>query len=411
MKSQPRLEYGRTPGFVAGVATFVFDTLVLGGGAAGLMTAIEAGKRGRRVAVLDHSEKLGRKILVSGGGRCNFTNKGAKPENYVSQNPHFVKSVFSRYTPADFIALVERHRIRYHEKKLGQLFCDEKAPRILKMLMDECEAAKVRIVTQCRVGEITRPAEGGFKVVTNLGEFTSQTLVVATGGLSLPNIGATDIGYRIAEQFGIRLVPRRAGLVPFTMDGDWKSQWTALSGVSFDSEITCGEARFRENTLITHRGISGPAVLQVSSYWQPGTPIRVNLLPEESAKDWLQKESRSAQAGVNVFSQKFVRRFAETWLDPKLATKPMKQWTKADFETTAAKLSAWEIIPAGTEGYATAEVTLGGVDTRDLTQKTMDSTKVPGLFFVGEVVDVTGWLGGYNFQWAWASGYSAGRAC
>lgn len=393
------------------MSNHVFDTLVLGGGAAGLMTAIEAGKRGRRVAVLDHSEKLGRKILVSGGGRCNFTNKGAKPENYLSQNPHFVRSALSRYTPADFIALVDKHRVRYHEKKLGQLFCDEKAPRILKILMDEAAAAKVRIINQCRIGEITRPAEGGFKVQTNLGEFSGQTLVVATGGLSLPPIGATDIGYRIAEQFGMRLVPRRAGLVPFTMDGAWKNTWTPLSGVSFDSEMSCGETKFRENVLVTHRGLSGPAVLQVSSYWKPGDKVRINLMPGESAKDWLLAESRSAQSGLNVFSQRFVRRFAEAFLDPALAAKPMKQWTKPELDAMVTRLSAWEISPAGTEGYATAEVTLGGVDTRDLNQKTMESTKVPGLFFVGEVVDVTGWLGGYNFQWAWSSGFSAGQAC
>lgn len=393
------------------MSNHVFDTLVLGGGAAGLMTAIEAGKRGRRVAVLDHSEKLGRKILVSGGGRCNFTNRSAKPENYLSQNPHFVRSALSRYTPADFIALVEKHKVRYHEKKLGQLFCDEKAPRILKMLMDECAHAKVRIINQCRISEIIRPAEGGFKVATNLGEFSAKTLVVATGGLSLPPIGATDLGYRIAEQFGLRLVPRRAGLVPFTMDSAWKADWTPLSGVSFDSEMTCGETKFRENVLVTHRGLSGPAVLQVSSYWKPGDKVKINLMPGESAKDWLLSESRSAQSGLNVFSARFVRRFAEAFLDPALAAKPMRQWTKPELDAMVTRLSAWEIAPAGTEGYATAEVTLGGVDTRDLNQKTMEATKVPGLFFVGEVVDVTGWLGGYNFQWAWSSGFSAGSAC
>lgn len=392
------------------MANFDYDTLILGGGAAGMMTAIEAGKRGRRVAILDHSEKLGRKILVSGGGRCNFTNKGAKPENYLSQNPHFVRSALSRYTPADFIAVVEKHKVRYHEKKLGQLFCDEKAPRILKILTDECASAKVRIVNQCKIGEVTRQPTGGYKVATNLGEFTSETLVVATGGLSLPPIGATDIGYRTAEQFGIRLVPRRAGLVPFTMDAAWKADWTALSGVSFDSEMSCGDAKFRENVLVTHRGLSGPAVLQISSYWKPGDKVRINLMPDESAKDWLISESRSAQSGLNVFSGRFVRRFAEAFLPPTLAAKPMKQWSKADYEGMLTKLTAWEIAPAGTEGYATAEVTLGGVDTRDLNQKTMECTKVPGLFFVGEVVDVTGWLGGYNFQWAWASAHAAAQA-
>lgn len=387
-----------------------YETLVIGGGAAGMMTAIQAGKRGRRVAILDHSEKLGRKILVSGGGRCNFTNRGAKPENYLSNNPHFVRSVFSRYSPQDFIDLIEKHRIRYHEKKLGQLFCDEKAPRILKMLLDECAAAKVRIVNQCRISEVIRPAEGGFKVETNLGTFTCQSLVIATGGLSLPNIGATDFGYRIAEQFGLKLVPRRAGLVPFTMDAEFKSKWSALSGVSFDSTMTAADTLFRENTLVTHRGLSGPAVLQASSYWQPGATIKINLLPGENALEWLRSESRSAQNGVTVFSQKFVRRFAETWLEPELASKPIRQWTKVELERTAQKLADWELRPAGTEGYATAEVTLGGVDTRELNQKTMEATKVPGLFFVGEVVDVTGWLGGYNFQWAWASGFSAGSA-
>lgn len=393
------------------MAEHAFDTLILGGGAAGMMTAIEAGKRGRKVAILDHSEKLGRKILVSGGGRCNFTNKGARPETYLSDNPHFVRSALSRYTPADFIAMVEKHRVRYHEKKLGQLFCDEKAPRILKMLTDECDRAKVRIVNSCRILEVLPVADGGYRVKTNIGDFVSQTLVVATGGLSLPNIGATDIGYKIAEQFGLRMVPRRAGLVPFTMSAAWKSQWNALSGVSLDTEVTCGPSRFRENILITHRGLSGPAILQVSSYWKPGEAIRINLMPGESPKEWLAYESKSAQSGLNVFANRFVRRFAETWLDPVLAAKPMRQWSKADFETTAAKLAAWELAPAGTEGYVTAEVTLGGVDTRELNQKTMEATKVPGLFFVGEVVDVTGWLGGYNFQWAWSSGFSAGQVC
>lgn len=387
-----------------------FDTLVIGAGAAGLMTAIEAGKRGRRVAILDHGESPGRKILVSGGGRCNFTNRGAKPENYLSQNPHFVRSPLARYTPADFVALVEKHRIRHHEKKLGQLFCDDGSRRILKMLLDECAAAKVRLVPLCRIGEIMRPAEGGFKVATNLGEFASQTLVVATGGLSLPNLGATDLGARIAEQFGLRLTPRRAGLVPFTMSAEWKARWAPLSGVSFDAEVSCGEARFRENVLITHRGLSGPAILQISSYWQPGMSIRVNILPGESPAEWLHAEARSPQSGLNVFARRFARRFAEAWLDPVLAAKPMRQWSRRDFESTCAALSARELTPAGTEGYATAEVTLGGVDTRDLSQKTMEARDVPGLFFVGEVVDVTGWLGGYNFQWAWASGHSAGSA-
>lgn len=388
----------------------VYDTLVIGGGAAGMMTAIEAGKRGRRVAILDHAEKLGRKILVSGGGRCNFTNKGARPECYISENPHFVRSALSRYTPADFIALVERHRIRYHEKKLGQLFCDEKAPRILKMLLDECERSGVRIITGCRITEVTKPADGGFRIETPLGAFHGQTLVVAAGGLSLPNIGATDLGYRIAEQFGVRLVKRRAGLVPFTMEAAWKADWTALSGVSFEAEVSADEAVFRENCLVTHRGLSGPAILQISSYWNPGDKVRLNLMPGESAGQWLTSVSRDARSGLNTFADRFPRRFAEAILPATLASKPMKQWSKADFESMLVRLSAWEIAPAGTEGYATAEVTLGGVDTRDLNQKTMECTKVPGLFFVGEVVDVTGWLGGYNFQWAWSSGYSAGQA-
>ena len=386
-----------------------FDTLVIGAGAAGMMTAIEAGKRGRRVAILDHGESPGRKILISGGGRCNFTNRGAGPANYLSQNPHFVRSALSRYTPGDFVALVEKHRIRYHEKKLGQLFCDEGSRRILKMLLDECNAAKVQIIPMCRIGQVIRPAEGGFKVTSNLGEFTAQTLIVATGGLSMPNLGSTDLGTRLAEQFGLRLVPRRAGLVPFTMSSEWKSHWAPLSGVSFDAEVTCGQAKFRENVLITHRGLSGPGILQISSYWQPGMSIKVNIMPGHSAKDWLNAEARSAQSGLNTFAHRFPRRFAEAWLDPVLAAKPMKQWNRQDFESTVAKLTGWEITPAGTEGYATAEVTLGGVDTRDLSQKTMEAREVPGLFFVGEVVDVTGWLGGYNFQWAWASGFSAGQ--
>lgn len=393
-----------------GVNPFEYDVLVLGGGAAGLMAAIEAGRRGRRVAVLDHSERLGRKILVSGGGRCNFTNRGAKPENYLSQNPHFCRSALARYTPADFIARVESHRIGYHEKKLGQLFCDDKAPRILKMLLDEAGQAGVRIVNGCRPGEVRRPAEGGFKVETNLGEFSGQSFVVATGGLSLPPIGATDYGHRIAKQFGHKIVPTRAGLVPFTFDGDWRQKWAPISGVAFEAVVTCGEARFPEAVLITHRGLSGPAILQVSSYWKPGQKISIDMLPGEDAAAWLRAQSRAPQEGATVFAQKFARRFAEAWLPPELATKPMKQWNTRELDATAARLAKWELTPSGTEGYTTAEVTLGGVDTRGLDGRTMASREVPGLYFVGEVVDVTGWLGGYNFQWAWSSGWSAGRA-
>ena len=391
------------------VNLYEYDVLVLGGGAAGLMAAIEAGRRGRRVAVLDHSERLGRKILVSGGGRCNFTNRGAKPENYLSQNPHFVRSALSRYTPADFIARVESHRIRFHEKKLGQLFCDDKAPRILKMLLDEAESAKVRIVTGCKLGEVRRPAEGGFKVETNLGEFSGQSVVVATGGLSLPPIGATDYGHRLAKQFGLKIVPTRAGLVPFTFDGEWRQKWAPLSGVAFDAVVTCGEAKFPEAVLITHRGLSGPAILQVSSFWKPGMPVTIDMFAGADPKAWLASHKTRPQTGATVFAEKFAKRFVDAWLPPELAAKPMRQWNSRDLDTTAARLAKWEVTPSGTEGYTTAEVTLGGVDTRELNQKTMEAREVPGLFFVGEVVDVTGWLGGYNFQWAWSSGWSAGQ--
>lgn len=384
-----------------------FDVIVIGGGAAGLMCAIEAGKRGRSVLVIEHNERLGKKILISGGGRCNFTNLHATPENYLSTNPHFAKSALARYTPGDFLALVERHRIRWHEKKLGQLFCDFSSREIVELLQHECDAAGVRIQLNCRVEEVTKP--DGFKLRTSQGEFTSDALVIACGGLSFPKIGATDFGYRIAKQFGHTLVTPRPGLVPVTFTPAERAAFGELSGISVDAEITAGEASFRENILFTHRGLSGPAILQISSYCAPGESFTVNLLPEINAQEFLLKERQSNKELKTSLSQHLPARFAQAWCAHVADSRPLRAYSAEELIDIARKLRAWEVRPADTEGYAKAEVTIGGVDTRELSSKTMESRRVPGLFFVGEVMDVTGWLGGYNFQWAWASGHAAGQ--
>jgi predicted Rossmann fold flavoprotein len=352
------------------------DVIVIGGGAAGLMCAVEAGKRSRRVVLLERAERTGKKILISGGGRCNFTNVYCRPENFLSENPHFCKSALARYTPADFIEMVANHGIRYHEKKLGQLFCDNSAQDITRMLDGEADRVGVRTVLRCDISEVRRTTE--FIVECNCGTFAAPALVVATGGLSIPKIGATSFGYDLARQFGLKMVPCRPALVPLTFSERDRADWADLSGVATDVHASCGSTAFRERMLITHRGLSGPAILQISSYWEAGQAITVDLMPDGSD------------------SNSIPRRLLERWrqLHPGV-----------DLEG----LHEWRIHPAGTEGYAKAEVTAGGIHPDELSSKTMEARRVPGLYFVGEVVDVTGHLGGFNFQWAWASGFAAGQ--
>jgi predicted Rossmann fold flavoprotein len=387
------------------------DVLVIGAGAAGLMCAITAGQRGRRVLVLDHANKPGKKILMSGGGRCNFTNLGVTPAQYLSANPHFCKSALARYTPADFIALVEKHRIAYHEKELGQLFCDESSKLIVRMLLDECATAGVRIETSCTV-ERVRKTDEGFAVLTTNGEVHADSLVVASGGLSIPSMGATGFGYELARQFGHNVLPTRAGLVPLTLSGKHLEHYQDLAGVALPvAEARVGKRSFRAGLLFTHRGISGPSILQISSYWQAGDELRIDLSPEQDIGDWLiaQRAARPAAELRNVLGDLLPRRLAQRLCELWLGSKPMRQYRDADLNDIGARLHDWPIVASGTEGYRTAEVTLGGVDTDGLSSSTMQSKHVPGLYFIGEVVDVTGWLGGYNFQWAWASGRAAGE--
>ena len=397
-----------------------YDVVVLGGGAAGMMCAIEAGKRGRRVLLIEHGERVGRKILISGGGRCNFTNTVTKAENFLSENPHFAKSALARYTPADFVALVERHGIRYHEKTLGQLFCDESARLIVGMLEKECEAAGV--VVRCGVEVVGVRASSGtdaerFVVETSVGEIGCAAVVVATGGLSIPKMGATGFGYELARKFGHAVVEPRAGLVPLVFGVEDRGRWCDLAGLSTEvlGEAVGGKKRgpvFREKLLVTHRGVSGPAVLQVSSYWKPGDEVRFDLAPglevfrplleTTAGRDW-----NSAYAALRMV---LPTRMAERWVRVR-ANAGAGDWTNAGIARMEAELHAWTLRPDGSEGFAKAEVTVGGVDTRELDARTMESQRVEGLYFIGEVVDVTGWLGGYNFQWAWASGVAAGGGC
>ena len=384
-----------------------YDVIVIGAGAAGLMCATEAGKRGRSVLVLEHAERPGKKILISGGGRCNFTNVNAGPENYLSGNPDFCKSALARYTPADFIALVEKHGIPYHEKKLGQLFCDFSSRQIVELLQRECEAARVEIRLNCGVGAVTRNL--AFEVKTNQGDFTCASLVIATGGLSFPKIGATDFGYRMVRQFGLKLVPTRPGLVPLTFGAQEQSSFGQLSGISLDATATSNGASFRENILFTHRGLSGPAILQVSNYRGEDGPITLDLLPDQNSKNLFTQNRQTQKELKTLLGQFLPARFVQEWCARLAPSRPMNQYSVKELENIAQRLHQWEILPAGTEGYAKAEVTLGGLDTSELSSKTMEARKVPGLYFIGEVADVTGWLGGYNFQWAWASGHAAGQ--
>lgn len=383
-----------------------FDTLILGGGAAGLMCAIEAGKRGRRVAILEHADRPGKKILISGGGRCNFTNINCRPENFLSANPHFAKSALARYTPADFIALVEKHRISYHEKTLGQLFCDRSAREILQMLEQECASAGANIFLNTKITEVTKNDE--FVVRTANAEFRGPVLVVATGGLSIPKIGATSFGYDVAQQFGLKIREPWPGLVPLLLSGEDRTRYCDLSGVSAEAIVSCGGQQFREKMLITHRGLSGPAILQISSYWKKAREIRIDLAPDLEVTSIFKdpKVPRTVTTLRAELRKILPVRFADRWLELRAPT----SWTNAAVAEIEEQMHAWTISPAGTEGYDKAEVTAGGVDTDELSAKTMESHKVPGLFFIGEVVDVTGQLGGFNFQWAWASGAAAGRA-
>ena len=388
------------------------DVLVVGAGAAGLMCAITAAAPGRRGIVRDHPHNVGKNILMSGGGRCNFTNTGTTPDNFLSANPHFCKSALARYTPWHFIEMVERHRIAYHEKELGQLFCDVSSKLIVKMLMDECAAAGARVSTHCAIERVTVEDDGTFGLATSQGAFRGDRLVVATGGLSIPAMGATGFGYELARQFGHDVLPTRAGLVPLTLSGKHQQRMDGLSGVAMPVTAHCDGMAFSNAMLVTHRGVSGPAILQISSYWQPGDALTLDLLPGQDALELLQQwqAERPAAELRTVLSDALPRRFAQRLCEVWLPSRPMKQYTPPQLREAAQVLSAWPLVASGTEGYRTAEVTLGGVDTAEVSSSTMESRRVPGLHFIGEVLDVTGWLGGYNFQWAWASGHAAGQS-
>ena len=392
-----------------------FDVVIIGGGAAGLMCAANAAARGRSVVVLDHANKVGKKILMSGGGRCNFTNMEVLPKHYLSANPHFCKSALARFTQWDFIALVLKHGVAYHEKKLGQLFCDNKAQDILNLLLDECAEAGAIIQANCAIESVTALTDESlparYKIHTGLGEYSCESLVIATGGLSIPTMGATGFGYQIAEQFGLKLKPRSAGLVPFTLSPTQLEQFKECVGNAAEARVSCGEQTFVENILFTHRGLSGPAILQISSYWQPGQTVTIDLLPNMNLVDYLtqQQQARPKVLLTTLMSELLTKSIAQSFCNFVPEIKPINQYTPKEIHAIANVFHHWEIMPAGTEGYRTAEVTLGGVDVDDLSSKTMEAKNQPGLFFIGEVVDVTGHLGGFNFQWAWASGFAAAQ--
>lgn len=387
------------------------DVLVIGAGAAGLMCAATAGARGRSVLVLDHANKVGKKILMSGGGRCNFTNLYTSPENFYSENPHFCKSALARYTQWDFIALVEKHGIPYHEKTLGQLFCDNKSRDILDLLLAECRAAKAQIRTRCSILRV-EPGDKGFRVYTSLGEVRCESLVIASGGLSIPSMGATGFGYDIARQFGLNLIPTRAALVPFIQHPRQLERQKELPGSALEVAASCGAGSFREQMLFTHRGLSGPAVLQISSHWREGMAVDFDLAPGRDLAQWLcgQRVQKPGTHLHNALAELWTKKLVQYFLQQhRLSSLPLRQYADAELETIGEQLQHWQLVPAGTEGYRTAEVTLGGVDTHEISSRSMECNRHKGLYFIGEVLDVTGWLGGYNFQWAWASGHAAGE--
>ena len=397
-----------------------FDVIVIGAGAAGVMCAAEAGQRGRRVLLIDHAQKLAEKIRISGGGRCNFTNLHCKPEAFLSRNPNFCRSALARYTPRHFIELVERHRIRYHEKTLGQLFCDDSATQVIDMLKVECERGRVQWAVPASVERIAQRDDGDgahFALDTSHGSFRCASLVVATGGLSIPKIGASPFGYRVAEQFGLAVVPPKPALVPLAADPQFLARFGGLAGASFDAVTACPDLRnsprFREAVLLTHRGLSGPAILQISSYWQQAGgrgAIEIDLLPDQNAQEWLAEHRLEAAWIGDLLAGTLPRRVALAFAAAHGWDRPLAQLSNKVIGEIGHTLKHWRILPSGTLGFDKAEVTLGGVDTDCLSQQTMEAKSVPGLYFIGEVVDVTGWLGGYNFQWAWSSAVAAGRA-
>ncbi|KQW31695.1 hypothetical protein ASE36_05565 [Rhizobium sp. Root274] len=388
-----------------------YDTVIIGAGAAGMMAAFTAGRRGRSVLVLDHAKAPGEKIRISGGGRCNFTNVHAGPKNYLSQNPHFAKSALARYTPADFIALVDKHKIAWHEKTLGQLFCDDSAKDIIRMLLDEMRAAGVELRLSCDISEVSKGIDG-FRLQTSEGAVHAKSLVVACGGKSIPKMGATGFAYRIAEQFGLSVTETRPALVPLTLEPNLLASLSDLSGVAVDADIAQGKTHFREAMLFTHRGLSGPAILQISSYWREGDEIVLSLEPERDFADILKsaKRDNGRQQVQTVLAQHLPKRLAQYLADTHKLERPLADLPDKALVALADQIRGWRLKPAGSEGYRTAEVTLGGIDTRHLDSRTLQTKDVPGLFFIGECVDVTGWLGGYNFQWAWASGHAAGES-
>jgi len=383
--------------------------IIIGAGAAGLMCALTAGQRGRKVLLLDHANRVGKKILISGGGRCNFTNLQVEPFHFLSNNPHFCKSALSRFTQNDFIALVKKHGVQYYEKKLGQLFCNGKSDEIVSLLIKECRLGKVQVRTNCSVESIKK--EKRFTLSTNLGSYEANALVIASGGLSVPQMGASGFGYAVAKQFGIRVLPCRPGLVSLHLSGSLLKDLAGFSGVSVNALVSCNGKSFREAILFTHQGLSGPAILQISNYWKPGDEIGVNLLPDfnlnEEIRSW-QKERPRAEL-KNLLGHLLPKRLAQRWVELRHQNKPVNQYKKKESNEISEDFHHWPIVPVGNGGFRTAEVTLGGVDTDELSSKTFEAKSVEGLYFIGEVVDVTGWLGGYNFQWAWASGYCAGQ--
>ena len=398
------------------------DVIIVGAGAAGMMCAIEAGKRGRKVIVLDHADAPGEKIRISGGGRCNFTNLGTTPQNFLSGNPHFCKSALARYTQQDFIKLVEKHGIAWHEKTLGQLFCDDSAKQIIQMLLDEMEAVGAKLCLETSVlAPLSHPfpaagdrSEGGFEIKTNKGDFFSASLVIATGGLSIPKMGATGFAYDVAKEFGININPTRAGLVPLTFSAELLALTKPLAGIAVDKVIvTCGRTSFREAILFTHKGLSGPAILQISSYWQEGQHVEINLMPDKDIYEELRllRLNKNKSMLRTALGLHLPGRLADMVATQSGHDLPLSDLSDKKLRAVSDLVHRWRVLPVGTEGYRTAEVTLGGVDTDELSSKTMEAKKVPGLYFIGECVDVTGWLGGYNFQWAWSSGWCAGQYC